>query len=325
MRPATFSSPALARARQCMAAKWVGAKWPLRWTLMTASQSASSMLKLMRSRRMPALFTRMSSPPSSSVACSMRRCPPFHDVMSSKLATAVPPALLISLTTSSAGRSSLASPETEPPTSLTTTDAPSDASRRASVRPIPRPAPVMTATLPSSRPIPHSCSLTRPSVYGLLAHEGQKRGDPSSFQARSQEGQRWRQGTSPKLRTMDEPQQVPEPHDPFGEGAAPDYARPEARSRRPWVIAAVVGVIVLVVGGFFGVKALAGGGSPSTSTAAQTPANGGPGNGGRRGTVGTLQSIDGSTLTVATFNRGGNDANGGATGGTATVITNGST
>src|SRR3954468_7729581 len=120
---------------------------------MTASQSASSMLKLMRSRRMPALLTRMSRPPSSCVAWLIRPWPPSQDVMSSKLATAVPPAPLISLTTSSAGRSSLLSPETAAPTSLTTTDAPSDASRRASVRPIPRPAPVMTATLPSSRPM----------------------------------------------------------------------------------------------------------------------------------------------------------------------------
>jgi hypothetical protein len=123
---------------------------------------------------------------------------------------------------------------------------------------------------------------------------------------------------------MDEPQQVPEPHDPDGEGGAPDYARPEARSRRPWAIAAVVGAIVVVVGGFFGVKAIAGGGSSSASTASQAP-NGGSGGGGRRGTVGTLQSIDGSTLTVATFNRGGNEPHRGAAGGTATVITNGST
>src|SRR5690242_2906083 len=121
---------------------------------------------------------------------------------------------------------------------------------------------------------------------------------------------------------MDESPQVPEPHDPYGDVPAPDYARPEARTRRPWMIAAIVAAAVLVVGGFFGVKAIAGGGSTSTSTASQGTGNG-PGNGGRRGTVGTLQSIDGSTLTVATFNRGGNNA--GANDGTTTVITNGST
>ena len=124
---------------------------------------------------------------------------------------------------------------------------------------------------------------------------------------------------------MDESPQVPEPHDPYGETAAPDYARPQGSSRRPWMIGAAVGVVVLAVGGFFGVKALAGGGSSSTSTASQNPANGGgPGGAGRRGTVGTLQSIDGSTLTVATFNRGGDNGTN-AAGGTTTVVTNGST
>ena len=69
--------------RQYAPANRDGTKWPLRWTLMTASQSASSMLKLMRSRRMPALFTRMSRPPSSPMACSIRRWPPSQLVMSS--------------------------------------------------------------------------------------------------------------------------------------------------------------------------------------------------------------------------------------------------
>ena len=45
-----------------------GAKWPLRWTRMTASQSSSVMLKLIASRRMPALLTRMSSRPNASTA-----------------------------------------------------------------------------------------------------------------------------------------------------------------------------------------------------------------------------------------------------------------
>ena len=43
---------------------------PFRWTAMTASHSASVMLKIMRSRRMPATWTRMSSRPQAFVACS---------------------------------------------------------------------------------------------------------------------------------------------------------------------------------------------------------------------------------------------------------------
>jgi hypothetical protein len=123
---------------------------------------------------------------------------------------------------------------------------------------------------------------------------------------------------------MDEPEQTPTPHDPYGDQPTAEYARPEGRSRRTWMVAAAIGVVVLAVGGFFGVKALAGGGSSSTSTAGQAPAGNGQGRGAGRGTVGTLQSIDGSTLTVATFGRGGNNgANSG--GGTTTVVTGGST
>ncbi len=128
---------------------------------------------------------------------------------------------------------------------------------------------------------------------------------------------------------MDEQDSAPEPHDPYGAGAAPEYARPQKGSRRTWMIAGAVGVVVLAVGGFFGVKALAGGGS-STSTAANAPTAGGQGGAGRRGTIGTLQSIDGSTLTVATFNRGAGGANGGGgaaagVGNTTTVTTGSST
>src|SRR3954451_2396834 len=130
---------------------------------------------------------------------------------------------------------------------------------------------------------------------------------------------------------MDEEQQVPERHDPYGGEAAPDYARPQPKSRRTWFVAGAIGLVVLLIGGFFVVKAVAGGGSSSPSTAAQTPTGNAAG-GGRRGTIGTLQSIDGSTLTLATFARGANGANGanggggaGATGGTTTVTTSGST
>ena len=50
---------------------------------MTASHSASSMLKLILSRRIPALFTTTSSPPNVSTACATSACPPFHVAMSS--------------------------------------------------------------------------------------------------------------------------------------------------------------------------------------------------------------------------------------------------
>jgi hypothetical protein len=48
-------------------------KVPFRWTAMTASHSSSLMLKSMRSRRMPALFTRMSIDPNWSTAVAMMR------------------------------------------------------------------------------------------------------------------------------------------------------------------------------------------------------------------------------------------------------------
>ena len=123
---------------------------------------------------------------------------------------------------------------------------------------------------------------------------------------------------------MDEPQ-LPDSHDPYGDLAPPlgEQGRPSSgRSRRMWAVAAIA-VVVLAGGAFIGVKALAGGGSSPTSTAAQGPGGNGRRFGGR-GTVGTLQSVDGSTLTVATF--GNRDANaGGAGGGTTTVVTNSST
>jgi hypothetical protein len=131
---------------------------------------------------------------------------------------------------------------------------------------------------------------------------------------------------------MDEEQQVPERHDPYGGEAAPDYGRPQSKSRRTWFVAGAIGLVVLLIGGFFVVKAVAGGGSSSTSTAAQTPTGNAGGGVGRRGTIGTLQSIDGPTLTVATFARGANGASGanggggaGAAAGTTTVTTSGST
>src|SRR3990170_4741857 len=58
------------------AAGLVQAKWPLRWTAITSSHSCSLMLKIIRSRRMPALLTRMSMRPKLSRAVLMMLSPP---------------------------------------------------------------------------------------------------------------------------------------------------------------------------------------------------------------------------------------------------------
>src|SRR5271163_4498305 len=111
------------------------------------------MLKIMRSRRMPALFTTMLSLPKLSIAQSTIRLADLKSVTLSKLATASPPAERISLTTSSAGERDCPVPSKCPPRSFTTTFAPCFASSSASSRPMPRPAPVITATLPVSSAI----------------------------------------------------------------------------------------------------------------------------------------------------------------------------
>ena len=129
---------------------------------------------------------------------------------------------------------------------------------------------------------------------------------------------------NPGAQPPDDPQEPSEAHDPYGglaQPSEPQGAGGWTRSPRTWIVAGVA-LVVLVVGGVLGANALSGGGSSSASTGAQGPGNGaGQGNPARRGTAGTLQSIDGSTLTVATFNRGA----GGGNSGTTTVITNGST
>ena len=53
-----------------------GAKWPLRWTRTTSSHSSSVMFTRTRSRRMPALLTRMSRSPKASIAELTRRWAP---------------------------------------------------------------------------------------------------------------------------------------------------------------------------------------------------------------------------------------------------------
>src|SRR5947209_4842230 len=146
-RPRT-SSPAFDRSRQYAAACLVGAKCPLRWTATTASHSSSVMFTSIRSRRIPALFTRMSSRPNSSIACCTSRSAPAKSATFSPFVDASPPMARISSTTCSAGPASEPSPATPAPRSLTTTLAPAAASASACERPMPRPAPVTIAPLP---------------------------------------------------------------------------------------------------------------------------------------------------------------------------------
>ena len=73
---------------------------------MTASHSSSVMFTSIRSRRIPALLTRMSRRPNSSIACWIMRPAPAKSATFSPFATASPPAALISSTTCSAGAAS---------------------------------------------------------------------------------------------------------------------------------------------------------------------------------------------------------------------------
>ncbi len=94
---------------------------------MTESHSCSVMLMSTRSRRMPALFTRMCRSPKVSTAVSTRRLAPSKSATLSVFATASPPIPWISSTTCWAGARSSPSPWMSPPRSLTTTLAPCDA------------------------------------------------------------------------------------------------------------------------------------------------------------------------------------------------------
>src|ERR1700730_12458400 len=105
------------------------------------------------SRRMPAFLTKTPSRPNSATACNTTLSAPLQVATFSVLATAVPPAAMISSPTSRAGPLSAPLPALSPPRSLTTTLAPSLANSSACSRPMPRPAPVMTAARPSSAPI----------------------------------------------------------------------------------------------------------------------------------------------------------------------------
>ena len=115
---------------------------------MTASHSSSLVVKSMRSRRKPALFTSTSSPPKVSIASRRvaarppsrrcRRCSqwPHRPRPGSRRRLAAP------------DRHRHRVPSRATPRSLTTTFAPSRANASACSRPIPRPAPVMATTRP---------------------------------------------------------------------------------------------------------------------------------------------------------------------------------
>src|SRR5437867_1290683 len=150
MRP--FSSfPFLCSSLQYSEAWRHMLKVPFRCTATTASQSSSAMLKIIRSRRMPALLTTMLSLPKVSSAHWTRRLAALKSATLSPFAIAWPPVFLISATTSWAGVAVGAPvPSKCAPRSFTTTFAPCLAMSNASSRPMPRPEPVTIATLPSS-------------------------------------------------------------------------------------------------------------------------------------------------------------------------------
>jgi hypothetical protein len=102
----------------------------------------------MTSRRIPALFTRISTRPKASSADLTMASAFFGSVIESVEAIASPPDFLMASTVSCAGPASLPSPCRLAPISQTTTRAPSRANNMAMPRPIPRPAPVTMAVLP---------------------------------------------------------------------------------------------------------------------------------------------------------------------------------
>src|SRR5579864_5423162 len=104
----------------------------------------------MRSRRMPALLTRMSIRPNASSAALTILSALSGSLIDSVEAMAAPPAFLISSTTACAGPASVPAPSRLAPISQTTTRAPSCAMSSAMPRPMPRPAPVTMATLPET-------------------------------------------------------------------------------------------------------------------------------------------------------------------------------
>src|SRR5580704_6539828 len=124
----------------------------------------------MRSRRMPALLTRMSTRPKASIAALTILSPLPGSLIDSVEAMAWPPAFLISSTPSCAGPASVPAPSRLAPISQTTTLAPSCAMSSAMPRPMPRAAPVTMATFPATM---FAIGLFPPHLLGDLANHPQ--------------------------------------------------------------------------------------------------------------------------------------------------------
>ena len=150
-----------------MEANLVGAKQPLRWARTRPSHSSSSMLKIMRSRRMPWAQTSTSSPPNSSMAVWTMRSALSMSATSPTKGTASPPASRISCTMASTLEASIPKrPSTSKPVSATTTLAPCSPKTRQRLEPMPPAPPVMMQIRPSRCFV--VCSL-RPTNGGVLS------------------------------------------------------------------------------------------------------------------------------------------------------------
>src|SRR3984957_1534879 len=126
----------------------------------------------MRSRKMPALLTRMSTRPKASSAALTILSPLPGSLIESVEAMALPPAFLISSTTACAGPVSVPATSRLAPISQTTTLAPSCAMSSAIPRPMPRAAPGTMGTLPATM---FAIGLFPPHLLGDLADHAQLR------------------------------------------------------------------------------------------------------------------------------------------------------
>src|ERR1700716_2414943 len=134
MIAASTGVPSLDFSRQYTAAWWHMHHVPRRCTRITASKSSTLMLKIIRSRKMPALLTTTSNVPHCSIAASMRCLAPSKSETSSPLAIASPPDARIRSTTSPDGPLDEPLPSSSAPMSLTTTLAPWRGNSRACAR-----------------------------------------------------------------------------------------------------------------------------------------------------------------------------------------------